>query len=192
MGYGVISDVSNAIVNLLREAIVPDLVMNKDAIGLCTPEDKNDIVVGVNLYDVRESEEVMSMGMKNDGMKSQTFPSTFLSLYYMITVYSGSDVKFRAEEEQRIFGKIIQMFKDYPILTGSFLGEDKSGSRYKVKIEMQQIDRYEKIRLWNSPNIPYKLSMFYKVYPVEITSMKKQEIARVVDLDFTVEEKEQE
>ena len=63
MGYSIIADISNALVNLLRGELVPGLVQGGDGIGLCSPDEKGDFVVGINLYDLEESEEIVSQGM---------------------------------------------------------------------------------------------------------------------------------
>lgn len=189
MTYTIIADVSSAIVNLLRDHMVPDLILNADSIGLCSPDEKSDFVVGINLYDIQESEEVMPVGMKNNGIASQNYPSMFLNLYYIITVYSISDIKFKLAEEQKIMGRIMQIIHDTPIITEGMLGDGATGNIYKIKMDLQKIDRYEKVRLWNYPNVPYKLSLFYKVYPIEIPSVKTKEVRRVMDVDFTVEER---
>lgn len=192
MGYSIIADISNALVNLLRGELVPDLVQGGDGIGLCSPDEKGDFVVGINLYDLEESEEVVSQGMASRDFATQAYPSCFLSLYYMITVYSISDLKFRQMEEQRIMGRIIQTISDTPVITPGMLGEGKERNTYKIKVELQKIDRYEKVRLWNYPNVPYKPSLYYKIYPVEVRSRRTRNVRRVMDLEFSLEEKTRE
>jgi hypothetical protein len=46
----------------------------------------------------------------------------------------------------------------------------------------------DKMKLWNVPNKAYKLSLFYKVAPVELESAKSRGVQRVVDMDITVKE----
>lgn len=192
MGYSIIADISNALVNLLRGELVPGLVQGGDGIGLCSPDEKGDFVVGITLYDLEESEEIVSQGMTGRDFATQAFPSCFLSLYYMITVYSASDLKFRQTEEQRIMGRIIQALRDTPVITPGMLGEGKEQGTYKIKVELQKIDRYEKVRLWNYPNVPFKPSLYYKIYPVEVRSRRTREVRRVMDLEFSLEEKTRE
>lgn len=190
MGYSIISEISGALVGLLRGDLVPDLVPNEDGIGLCSPDERGDFVVGINLYDLEESEEIVSLGVTNRDFATQVFPSCFLSLYYMITVYSISDLKFRQMEEQRIMGRIVQTLNDTPVISREMLGERTEQNAYKIKVELQKIDRYEKVRLWNYPNVPYKPSLYYKIYPVEVASRRTRDVRRVMDLDFVLEEKE--
>lgn len=192
-GYSVITDIGNGLVKLLRSQMVPEVILNPDGIGLCSPSEKGDFSLGIYLYDVAESGELAGSGprMRSSGGSAQRYPSKFLTLYYMITAYSSSDIKFRAAEEQRILGKTIQTLNDYSILGSEWVGESGISSDFPMRIEMQRLENEEKMKLWNIPNVPYKLSLFYKVYPVEIESQKVKEVKRVVDLDITIEEQKQ-
>ncbi|MCH5264625.1 MAG: DUF4255 domain-containing protein [Lachnospiraceae bacterium] len=185
MGYGMISETGNVLVKLLSDNLVPDVVTTPDGIGMCSPDDHGDLNLGIYLYDVAESEEILAPGMVNSGLRRQAYPSTFLDLYYMLTAYSNSDLKFRAGEEQRILGRVVQVLRDNSVLPEHALGE---GANLAARIELQQMERYEKMRLWNFPNIPYRLSLFYRVGPIEIASAKTRDIVRVTDVDFMVRE----
>ena len=155
-----IADVGMAIVKLLRRELVPDTLQNPDAIGLCSPTDRGDYIVVIHLYDIRESEELRVNTMIARGAEELQYPPSYLNLYYMITVTSTGDIKFRSSEEHKILGRIIQSLSDYPCLDRETL-----------------------------PNAGYKLSLFYRAAPVEIESTKSRKAARVMDIDFGLEEK---
>lgn len=185
MGFSMISDVGNRLVEILSRELVPDVILHGSSIGLCSPDDHGDLNLGIYLYDIGLSEEVSRAGMVNTGLKTQSYPSNFLTLDYMITAYSSSDLKFRAEEEQRILGKVIQVLSDQRSLDEEELG---LGASMGAKIMLQRMDQYEKIRLWTFPNEPYKLSLFYRIEPVEITSARETSIVRVRDISMLVDE----
>lgn len=179
-GYSIISDVGNEIVKLLRDHMVPEILASSDAIGLCSPQDKGDLSLGVYLYDVKESEEMMGLRRQASTETTVKAPSQYLNLYYMITAYSSSDIKFRASEEHRILGRVLQVLWDNAVL---------GGEPYPMRIELLRLDSEEKLKMWNTPNLPYKLSLYYKVYPVEIESLKVRTVRRVTEADFAVEER---
>ena len=185
MGFGMISEVGKQLVKILARELVPDVILHSGSIGLCSPDDHGDFRLGVYLYDVNPSETVQQSGMVSTGLRSQSYPSSFLSLDYMITAYSDSDLKFRAEEEMKILGRVVQVLGDQRLLDAEALG---IGASMGAKIELQRLDRYEKMRLWTFPNEPYKLSLFYRIEPVEITSAKSEPVVRVRDLHLTVGE----
>ena len=182
MGFSSISEVGNRIVSILNRELVPDVLMHSGAIGLCSPEDHGDFTIGVHLYDIGPNDDLVERGMVNLDSRRQTFPSTFLTLHYMITAYSSGDLRYRSEEDHRILGKVIQALSD-----NSFLGMTSAlyGAPMRTRIEMERIDASEKIRLWTFPNKSYRLSLFYRVLPVEITSTKVIQTAkRVKDIDI--------
>lgn len=185
MGYGMIAEVGEVLVKLLIDNLVPDVVLSSDNIGLCSPEEHGDFNLGIFLFDIEENEEVVKRGMVNAGLRRQVYPSIFLDLYYMVTAYSNSDLKFRASEEQKILGRVVQVFRDYSVLSEQVLGE---GASVSARIGLQKMEQYEKIRMWNFSNLPYKASLFYRVGPVEINSDKGKDITRVTDVTFAVKE----
>lgn len=186
--YTVIADIGNAITELLKEQMVPELIVNGDAIGLCSPAEKESSVLGVYLYDIRESSAVRTNGLRMEGLKRQVFPPVYLELFYMVTAYAIGDHKFRSLEEQRILGRVIQLFKDHPNLnleTMAFGGTQGGG---EAKLELLSLTAEDKMKLWNYPNIPYRLSLFYRVSPVPVDSRRSREVTRVREVEMAVKE----
>lgn len=188
--YTVIAEVSQKLVDLLADGMVPDLITDKNAIGLCGPDEKGDFSVGIYLYDVEESDEMRRSGMVNFSETGQKFPPLVLSLSYMITAYSTSDIKFRAIQEQRILGRVMQILSDNALIGGDQFGNDTT--KADLRIELQPLTTEEKMKLWNDTTKPYKTSLCYKVTPVELESTKERRISRVkeftVELEETTEE----
>lgn len=182
--YTKVADVGNEILELLRETLVPELLNSSDQIGLCSPEDHGDFAVGVWLYDVREDQGIQMHDMINIGANSQRYPSTYLLLRYMITLYLQSDLKYRAVQEQHITGKIIQMFRDNPLLDSETLKPGAEAEGLNIRIRMLDIPIEEKLRIWTVPNTAYRHSLFYEAGPVEIRSAKRREVRRVRSVEY--------
>ena len=181
--YNIISDIGDALVRLLREGMVPDIIPNSEGIGVCHPSDRGDISLGICLYDMRRNTDIdpTEIPLGTDKLRA---PSFFLDLYYMITAYSSSDIKFRSLEEAKIIGRTMQILEGNPIMKPELYGKMFENMNYLPRIEMLDLDNEEKHRIWNIPDQPYKLSVFYKVYPVEIESEHIREITRVTETDF--------
>jgi len=180
MGFSSISEVGNRIVSILKQELVPDVIQHPAAIGMCSPEDHGDLVVGVYLYDIGPNNDFVERGLVTRDRQTQVYPSTFLTLRYMIAVWSMGDMKFKTEEEHRILGRIIQALSDHFVIgqTSSLYGQPMD-----TRIEMERIEPGEKLRLWNFPNKPYQLSLFYRAQPVEITSTRTRLVpTRVRDI----------
>ncbi|MDO4803521.1 MAG: DUF4255 domain-containing protein [Lachnospiraceae bacterium] len=184
MGFSSISEVGNHIVSILRRELVPDVVLHTGAIGMCSPEDHGDFTIGVYLYDISPNNDLVERRMAAIDRRTQVFPSTFLTLRYIITAYSMGDLKFRTEEEHRILGRVVQALADYSVIgrTSSLYGKPMD-----TRIDLERIEPGEKIKLWTFPNKAYRLSLFYKAQPVEITSTRTRLIAsRVRDVNVFI------
>ena len=184
--HNIIADVGDALIRLLREGLVPYIIQNSEGIGACSPADKGDITLGICLYDIRRNPAITDPGRTPVGTGQFRAPSVFLDLYYMITAYSSSDIKFRSLEEAKILGRTMQVLEGTSVLRGSLFGKPFSEMKYEPKIELLELETEEKNRIWNVPNQPYKLSLFYKVYPVELVSEKITSVTRVVETDITI------
>ena len=180
--FTVIADVGQALVHLLQDSLCPDVVFSPDTVGLCSPVDKGDMVLGIHLYDIRESREVRGNEMINQGPSCQRYPSLYLTLSYMITAYSKADVKYRALENQRILGKVIQTLQDHSVLSADTLTPVNRGAGLDLHIEMLRVDMEEQRKIWNASSEAYQTSLFYQVSPVEMESTRTRKIQRVVDV----------
>lgn len=184
--YTKIADTGNEILELLKEALVPELIDSVDKIGLCSPEDHGSLTVGVWLYDVKEDTDIQMHDMVSVGHQSQRYPSTYLTLQYMITLYLQSDLKYRAAQEYQIMGKIIQMLKDHAVLDAETMKPAAHASGMNIRIRMQELTMEEKMRIWTVPNAAYKTSLFYTAGPVEIQSARKKQVSRVQEIQYLV------
>lgn len=183
--YTMIADVGEKLVSILQRELVPAVLPNPNEVGLCSPEDHGDISLGLFLYDVKESEEVRQQGAAVIKKEKLMKPPIYLNLYYMITAYSGGDIRYKLTQEQRILGKVMQTFYDYPMIPLEEVDKDAVNGM-DLRIQMQKISIDEKSRIWNFPNVGNKLSLFYKVSPVAIESELTSDMTRVTDLDITV------
>lgn len=183
--YTMIADVGEKLVSILQRELVPAVLPNLNEVGLCSPEDHGDISLGLFLYDVKESEEVRQQGAAVIKKEKLMKPPIYLNLYYMITAYSGGDIRYKLTQEQRILGKVMQTFYDYPMIPLEEVDKDAVNGM-DLRIQMQKISIDEKSRIWNFPNVGNKLSLFYKVSPVAIESELTSDMTRVTDLDITV------
>lgn len=182
--YTIIADISNKLLDILSENIVPDLVSDRNMLGFCSPEEKGDYIVGIYLYDISRDNEMAKAGMINFGMHEQKYPPSVISLQYMITAYSKSDLKFKFIDEQKILGKIIQSLDNENLLSGEEFGNNSYNAN--IRIEMLHLSIDEKIRIWGDTTKAYKPSIFIRVAPIEIESKKVQTITRVKEfgIDF--------
>lgn len=186
--YTIIAKVSRKITERLQKLLVPGLIADASSICLCSPEEHKDVSLGIFLYDMRESEEVRHSGMVRTGADRKSGPPVYMELYYMITAYVSGDQRFGMIEEEKILGKIIQYFHDYPVIPFSKIMPDAQAAP-DLRISMSPMDGEQKMKLWNFGGQPYRLSLFYRIAPVTIASARVQAVTRVTEVEVNVENK---
>ncbi|MBP1932273.1 DUF4255 domain-containing protein [Ammoniphilus resinae] len=184
--YTVIADVGLSLVKVLREALVPELIGHPDGIGLAHPHDKGDMNLSLFLYEVKENTDFRSNELVDLG-NTMRFPPVALDLTYLITAHSASDVLSRAIDEHRIIGRTLQVLHDHNVLKGEDLvgSLEGSGSTFRVVKEEVLLDKV--VGLF--PNMPYKLSLSYKIGPVYVDSTRTKTTSRVRERHVHVSQK---
>lgn len=185
--YTVIADTGQRLVEILREALVPQVITNPGEIDLRSPEDRGDVSLGIFLYDIGESEDIYQRGTVIYRERMSKAP-IYLNLYYMLTAYSNADVKYRMVQEERILGRVIQLFHDYPVIPLEEIDANKvSGT--DLHVQLLRLDADARSKIWDFPNVGRRLSLFYKVSPVTIDSGISREFVRVTEADINVSQK---
>lgn len=184
--FTAIADLGQSIVNLLRENLVPEPIMNQESIGMCSPVDKGDYSLGIYIYSIRENGENRPTEMIVEGKNKKRYPPFSLTVNMMITPYSKSEVQSRALDDQRILGKVIEVFHDNRRLTEESVSGVLKRQAEPIDINNMNLSFEEQIRIWSMFNEPYRLSMFYSVGPIYINSTKILEVKRVKSVDIKI------
>ena len=177
--FTAISSISKRIAELLHKELVPELIPSEEYIGLAGPNERDNLMLGIFLYDIGESDEIKATRMTVRDSDTMRYPPVYLNLYYMITAYAEGDVLFRSLREEMILGKIIRFFHDNSII----MSEDGD---IPARMQLIKMSMEEKTKIWSFAGMPYKLSVFYKVSPVTIDSEKIQRITRVTSVDIRI------
>lgn len=177
--YTAISSISKKIAELMQKELVPDLIPSEEYIGFAGPGERDNLMLGIFLYDIKQSSEIKANRLLVRDSETMRFPPIYLNLYYMITAYAEGDVLFRSLREEMILGRIIRFFHDNSVI-------GREDREIPVKAELIDMSVEEKSKIWSFGGMPYKLSVFYKVSPVTIDSGRIQEVARVTSVDIRV------
>lgn len=124
----------------------------------------------------------------NDG--NLMYPPTSFNLYYLMTAYSTAELKSKALDEHKILGRAIQVLNDNAILKGDALYGSLSGAEEEIKIQIKNLNYDEMMRIWNFHDVPYSLSIAYRVGPVLIDSTRIKKVKRVVESRIEIREKD--
>ncbi|WP_432666849.1 DUF4255 domain-containing protein [Wukongibacter baidiensis] len=175
---------------LLQENLIPEPIDKKENIGLCSPAEKGDFQLTLYLYNIEESGEFRQTEMIKLPDGNLRYPPISFNLYYLLTAYSTAELKYKALDEHKILGRAIQVLYDNAILRDSQLVGSLKDSNQEIRLEIKNLSYDEMMRIWNFNDIPYSLSIAYRVGPVLIDSTRIKEVKRVVDSKISVVRKD--
>ncbi len=185
-GSSVIADIGLSIVQVIRSAMVPELIDRSDGVGMAHPSDKGDLNMSIYLFEVKENTEVRSNDLLDEGDMLR-YPPIALDLSYLITAHSSSDVMTRAIDEQRMMGRVIQLLHDHNVLKGDDLAGSLAGSDGIYRLVKEELPLETLMSFF--PNAPYKFSVCYKAGPVFLDSTRTKPASRVRERHFALNEK---
>ena len=187
-GYTVVADVGASLLKLLREHLTPDPVPRPDLIGMASPVDKGDFVLSIYLLGIRENGEARRNEMQPQGGVLR-YPPLALDLQYLLTAHSNADLHTRTLDEHRVLGKAMQVLYDNSILRPPYLEGSLADGGELLRITAESADAGQLMGLWRFGDVPYKLSLLYRVGPVTVESNRVKPGPRVVERRITLRDK---
>lgn len=119
----------------------------------------------------------------SDGSGAATIPllpPLSLDLMYLVTPYHDDKT-----QEKFILGKVMQIFHDNGILSGTVLQGALSGTDEALRLLLNPISLDELTKIWTAfPDVGYRLSVSYTVSPVGIDALRDVSNQRVVSKDL--------
>ncbi len=157
--------IGQGIVRMLRDALVPKHIKDKEQIGRCLPKTRGKRIVGVHLHGMKNYEGTGGYSESN-GMSEDRF-----ELHYMISVSSaGDDLEDKSEDADKILGKIAETMNKFSSIPQKYLEGDMF-----VNINLNQdIDIEQMSKIWAMYGEPYQLSLFYILGPVTLRTFDPQ------------------
>lgn len=182
--YTVIGDISETLQKLLEDdpwtGISPKPIISHKSPKEIITEPGNINKVLLYLYQITEN--VFLKNEKNQIIDSNKMlqPPLCLELFYLVTTYSNDPL-----QEKYILGKVMQIFFNNPVLSGSVLKGGLSGSSEEIKIIFNPLSLDDLTKIWGAfQDIPYKLSFSYMVTPVFIDSSVEISMQRVISKEI--------
>jgi len=140
-------------------------------VSLNTPEEMNEKPaegVSIWLYRVIRDEQRLNDPPVRLSPTEVQPPPLPLRLHYLITPVT-SERFGDPETEQIILGKVLQIFYSHPVLRGSDLQAEFSGTDVELKVRLEPMSLEEITRVWEALIGSYQLSVSYEVSVVNIT-----------------------
>lgn len=174
--------------SLLRDNLTPDPVPRPDLIGMASPRDAGDLALSLFLFNIRENGESRRTNLQERGGVLQ-YPPQALDFYYMMTAHSAADRLTRSLDEHRILGRAMQVLYDNSVLRSPYLEGTLAESGESVRISMESMPSDELLKMWQFGDLPYKLTVFYRIGPVLLDSNRVKPVTRVVERRIVLEDK---
>jgi hypothetical protein len=165
-----LSSVTQTLANKIWTGIKEDkqlhkIIRSEEQISFLAPNDaQKSAQVSIFLYSVTEY-----ASMRNQP-QNQEEPKTllYLNLHYLITPLTQNPLT-----DQVVLGKIMRIFAEAPVLRGDDLQGNLKESKEELRIILDPQSMDEVNKLWTALSAPYKLSVSYSVYPVQIKAENK-------------------
>jgi len=185
--YTIIEETSETLKNVLINGLVPELISDKNSIGLCNTDEYGDYTVGIHLCEVKESDFLRITGMQDMGETELMGPPMVVSLLYMIMIHSASEPAYKASNEQKIMGKVLQILSERNSWEAPDMGIYQDPD---VRIDLVNLSPDDKNKYWSNDKKSMPTLLFYRAEPVMIESRVRRKVARVRIAELNVAEKD--
>lgn len=138
--------------------------------------------VSIFLYQILENYYLKNEDHYRISNTELKLPPLSLDLLYLVTPYSNDKT-----QEKIILGKVMQIFHDNAVLTGTVLQGSLAGTDEEIKLLFNPLSLDDLTKIWSAffPEIAYRLSVSYIVTPVRIDSTHKIGIQRVISKNMS-------
>ncbi len=170
---------AEAILKTLKAEMPP--LLTPEQIGLCAPGNADMFLLGVYVNTVgRDARAQMNGNIRIDASTAAKAPVN-VELRVMVTSYAGE--KHGLMDDYRLLERVMQIWHDHGRLP--MTSPLQPSHVPSPQLELLSPGPEEITQLWHFPNVPYRLSLFYRVAPVAIPSRTILTRAPVGAVDYT-------
>jgi Pvc16 N-terminal domain len=189
--YTSIIATSESLRELLRDSFHSDLGPSGLAafftgamdVSLATPREMQGTLQGLSLwlYHVERDETRLNdpptVRPLPDGSVETVPPPLPMRLHYLMTplVDNGPDT------EQRILGRVLQLFHMHPTLSGADLRGDLTGTAARINVRLEALSLAETSRVWEALGDSFQLAVSYEVTLANIDNLVQPAHARLIE-----------
>jgi hypothetical protein len=165
LSYNNLCSASKTLANVIWNSIKDDkdlnqVIKNIEQISFSSPNEADKTAqLSVFLYNPTELPAMRNQPPK--GKEPQTL--LYLKLHYLITPLTRKPLT-----DQALLGKIIRIFAEKPVVRGNDLKESLADTQYELRVALEAQSIGEQSSIWTMLQTPYRLSVSYGVYPIEI------------------------
>ena len=192
--YTALRATSLTLANSIRVQLESDPILDRSfsaalggnmVVSLNTPEEmtaKNVEGLSLWMYRVIRDDQRLNIPPVRKGFNQLGCSPLPLRLHYLIVpVVNTTGTVSGPETAQIILGKVLQIFNDHPILSGTDLQAEFSGTEVELHMRLETLSLDEISRVWEALEGSYQLSVSYEVSTVYIESaLEPEKVSPVV------------
>lgn len=183
--YTALRATSLTLVEYLRQRFAADSILGPRfdpivggtmVISLNSPQEmiqNNAEGVSVWLYRVVRDEERLNIPPERitpDQVRPTPLP---VRLHYLVTPITSQNAPGGPESEQVFLGKVLQALYDHPIIRGTDLRDDFTGTTVELTVRLETLGLDQISLVWEALDGSYQLSVSYEVGVVSIFSERE-------------------
>jgi hypothetical protein len=150
------------------------MILNEEQISFLAPNDsQKSAQISIFLYSVAEYTSMRNQPQPQNPEEPKTL--LYLNLHYLITPLTQNPLM-----DQVVLGKIMQLFAEKPVLRGDDLQGNLKDSKEELRVILGTQPMDDVNKLWIALSAPYKLSVSYSVYPVQVKAENKTQPELIV------------
>lgn len=161
-----------------------DLFPGSGRVGICTPDEPRDLMLGLYLYSIRPCYDITPQPLIQKGTGFREQAPHFLTLYYLLTAYSKAEDAHKTQEEHNILFRAIETLLNTPVLTERELGFRPGTYVDTLRLMMLDLTPEEMSNIQSYRDCPYGLSVGFCVTPVEVSANAGEAVSRTLSADI--------
>lgn len=153
-------------------------------VSLNTPQEMNEKPaegLSIWLYRIIRDDQRLNDPPLRISMTELQPPPLPVRLHYLITPVTNEQMG-DPETEQLILGKVLQLFHSHPVLRGTDLQAEFSGTEVRLTVRLEPLSLEEITRIWEALEGSYQLSVSYEVSVVNIMPELEPELISPVEI----------
>ena len=183
--YGVLKDLGDTLKGVLWEAFEEEaleeegvegarLISNENEIGLADPKETPGKELRIFVFGVQEQTEMRNLPPSVVEGGDRDYVVRPAPTYLMVDLLLIPS-KENAADNLEVAGKVLEIFRDRPVIRGPFLRGGLAGTGAELRVHLHPISLDDLTKLWSSfPDTKFRFSLCYRVYNVPLESTRAE------------------
>lgn len=188
--YTAFFEAGSALVEMLRDALTPEPIGEREAVSLCSPHESENNQLTLYLYEIEEEGQNVNAGYYQVDRDTQRRAPARYILRYLATAHSKAPAPLKEADMHRIMGALAQTVRDNPVIPQRYLSGSAAEERAEMHVMMERVGIEQLLKIWNNNTKDYRLSVVISVSGVAVDSHRERTAPRVTEVIIGTDETE--